>query len=411
MNKFGKWIRNAAFIGGPVAAIGIGVFVYEHHQGTAAKTGHTPQATRSTQATPSHQTGQTSQGTQTATVSNQTAPANEPAAGQNSASSSVPSATQSASATAPSSAPSAPQSTTSSSPAQASATKPKPVVSVPANAATKQQVLSVLQQVLPNSGSIASTSNSSSGYVTLDELDQAYWNYIGIPADHAAYQPGGGNVRQWGNIVGVNNGLSGTYVTKDELPVLQSNLQTIQQGYAVLGNGNYRLARPVIDSLKYIQSTPPAAPPAVMSAAMTQVYLFTNNIRVQVGNGKVTLSIPGHPIGDHYQAVVHTTGTGSDLTSLTTNFEVSNDGGSTWKPAVMYNSEFANIGSQYTGGVTSPPPYVKVQLVNQNPNIPMEIMFQGPNGMSNQYPLQLEGLGIQFNGNQVTVGSLTVPFK
>lgn len=364
--NFGRILATFSIVGGAAVAFGVG-FVVLHPKSAPSQTVSTqpvlPGNTTAIAQGTNNQTSAANDLTRTANTeqnrtsvapvvpgaSNATSPANKETATNSTANTIVTTATTP---------------TINSDPPKPSATITEPACANEPTAVAKDLVLSAMGQVLGVAPSTLKVPHPSCAQMTLADADQTYWNYIGIPASEAGYQPGGGDVTAWGRIIGLNDGISGSVLTSASLTQFQANLQAIQQHYKETSAGVYELREPVGNfAHNYYQMTEQDT-----SQATEEMYRFYNHITVTVQNGTLVFRVPAYPINSRWQGVVHLMNTYDPNQK---DFQVSTDGGQTWTSVTAYNSAIADM-----GGMSTPPSYMWVKPNNSNNQF--GIMFWEP---------------------------------
>lgn len=257
-----------------------------------------------------------------------------------------------------------PPATTSTKTSQQSAPSKSSTVKPPADAAPATDVVDAVASafgVSANSLKVVSTQ----GYMTVENYDELCWSTTGTSSAKAVQLPGNGNVKVWGNVVHLNDGISGDFITKSDLAVLTANIKAIVQHYRLV-NGVYQLRAPLFNAnnSQYSQMTD-----TQIRDAWTEFYTIIANSEVFLQNGVPVVRIPGYSMKSKWQIVVQPTG----VTAVNVkHMAYSTDNGNQWTDIPIYNSK-----EDYMGGMDTPPAFIDAKLLPQQ-SMPMEIWFFPP---------------------------------
>lgn len=245
-----------------------------------------------------------------------------------------------------------------SSPSKSSTVKP-PVDAAPATA--------VVDAVASAFGVSAASLKvvSTQGYMTIENYDELCWRTTGTSSAKAVQLPGNGDVKVWGNVVHLNDGISGEFITRSDLAVITANIKAIVQHYRLV-NGVYQLRAPLFNAnnMHYTQMSD-----TQIRDAWTEFYKIIANSEVSLRNGMPVVRVPGYSMKSKWQVVVQP----ADVTDVNANhMAYSTDNGDYWTDIPIYNSK-----EDYMGGMDTPPAFIDVKLLPQQ-SMPMEIWFFPP---------------------------------
>lgn len=152
------------------------------------------------------------------------------------------------------------------------------------------QVVSAFAQAL--GVSIGALKAPSTPNMTIGQVDQMYWNYIGIPVADAQYQPGGDPL-DWGLYIGLNQAIAGNPMSASDVNQMKTNLSQLKNGYWKDYMGDYHVAFQPED--EWPNTFKGGVLPPNLQASIIKAYQEMNGIAIKMSGNELIVSATSFP--------------------------------------------------------------------------------------------------------------------